>query len=107
MQFRDGPPVYNLPARVPGALHVPAQSACAAAHARERPRRAEGFESADTAWLRDSQLRGNETKLCAQRDCKRLPRCVGGDAPGAWRVHNRCEPRSRKNVGKRPTPLQA
>ena len=88
VQFKDGPAVWNLPARVPGALHVPALGGGSGA---ERPRRGEGFEAADVAWLRDTQLRGNETKLCAQRDCRRLPRCTGGDAPGAWRVHNRRE----------------
>ena len=88
VQFKDGPPVWNLAARVPGALYVPAQGGGGGA---QRPRRGEGFEAADGAWLRDIQLHGNETKLCAQRDCRRLPRCTGGDAPGAWRVHNRCE----------------
>ena len=86
-QYKDGPEVWNLQARVPGALHVPARGGGAA----ERPRRGEGFEAADGAWMRHEQVQDNESKLCAQRDCTRLPPCRGGDAPGAWRVHNRCD----------------
>jgi hypothetical protein len=86
VQFKDGPPVWNLAARVSGALYVPAVGGGSGA---QRPRRGEGFEAADGAWLRDIHRHGNETKLCAQRNCKRLPRCSGGDAPGAWHVHNR------------------
>ena len=88
VQHKDGPPVWNLPARVPGALHVPALGGGGGT---QRLRRGEGFEAADGAWLRDTQVQGNETKLCASIGCRRLPRCTGGDAPGAWRVHTRRE----------------
>jgi hypothetical protein len=102
--FRDGPPVWNLAARVPGALTVPAapHNADEAAGAQDddnmmAPSAAAGdaFESASSAWWPSSERRDTRA-LCAPPGCPSTaplpPRCAGGDAPGAWRVHTSIYP---------------
>ncbi len=80
---QDGPVVWNLAARVPGALVVPALPESPDDSTWEDDG-GDGFQSANSAWWPDAQT---DTSALAVRGRRVLPPCTRGDHAGAWRVH--------------------